>query len=63
MKPLEKKVALVTGASRSIGAEVAKKLAEQGANIVLNYRSKAARAEAVTKEVMATGPYIHISKK
>jgi 3-oxoacyl-[acyl-carrier protein] reductase len=55
MKTLNGKVALVTGASRGIGAEVAQKLAEQGADVALNYRSKAARAEDVAKAIEASG--------
>lgn len=55
MKPLRGKVALVTGASRGIGAEVAKKLSQQGADVALNYRSKAVRAEEVAKDIEALG--------
>jgi NAD(P)-dependent dehydrogenase (short-subunit alcohol dehydrogenase family) len=48
-------VALVTGASRGIGASVARILAERGADIVINYRSKASRALEVADAVRATG--------
>jgi 3-oxoacyl-[acyl-carrier protein] reductase len=59
---LKEKVALVTGASRGIGAAVAEKLAQQGAHIALNYRSKAARAEEVAKEIEALGQKILLVK-
>lgn len=49
------RVALVTGASRGIGAEVAYKLAERGADIVVNYRSKRPRAEEVATSIRALG--------
>lgn len=55
MNSLKDKVALVTGASRGIGAAVAEKLAKEGADVALNYRSKAARAEEVAKEIVALG--------
>ena len=48
-------VALVTGASRGIGAEISRQLAQRGADIVINYRSKASRAEAVASEITALG--------
>lgn len=49
------KVALVTGASRGIGASVAQLLADRGADIVINYRSKASRAEEIAANITATG--------
>ncbi|HMF75812.1 MAG TPA: SDR family oxidoreductase [Bryobacteraceae bacterium] len=49
------KVALVTGASRGIGAATALKLAECGASVVLNYRDKIARAEGVAAEIRRLG--------
>jgi 3-oxoacyl-[acyl-carrier protein] reductase len=49
------RVALITGASRGIGASVATMLADRGFNIVINYHSKRARAEAVAEEVQARG--------
>lgn len=55
MKDLHGTVALVTGASRGIGASLARILAQKGANIVVNYRSKARRAEEVAAVVRAAG--------
>jgi len=52
---LKGKTALITGASRGIGAATAIKLAELGADIVLNYRSKAARALDVVEKLQALG--------
>ena len=52
---LENKVALVTGASRGVGAEVAVLLAQRGADVVINYRSKEARAQKVAAEVERLG--------
>jgi NAD(P)-dependent dehydrogenase (short-subunit alcohol dehydrogenase family) len=52
---LEGRVALVTGSSRGIGADTARYLAEAGAAVVINYRSKAPRAEKIVAEITAAG--------
>jgi len=48
-------VALVTGASRGIGAAVALTLAELGAAVAVNYRERAAEADAVVAAIKAKG--------
>ena len=48
-------VALVTGASRGIGASIARELAQAGAKVVVNYASSPAAAEAVVAEIQAAG--------
>lgn len=50
---LNGRTALVTGASRGIGASVARILASRGADVVINYRSKGSRAEEVAAEIRA----------
>jgi NAD(P)-dependent dehydrogenase (short-subunit alcohol dehydrogenase family) len=47
--------ALVTGASRGIGAATALKLAERGYDVALNFRSKARRAEQVAAQIVDLG--------
>lgn len=49
------KTALVTGSSRGIGADTARYFAAAGANVVINYRSKAPRAEKLVAELEAAG--------
>jgi NAD(P)-dependent dehydrogenase (short-subunit alcohol dehydrogenase family) len=49
------KVAVVTGASRGIGAATASVLAERGFRVVVNYRSSAAEADEVVRAVSAAG--------
>lgn len=49
------KVAIVTGASRGIGAAIALELAKRGANLVLTYNSNRVEAEAVAAKVKALG--------
>lgn len=51
----DRPVALVTGASRGIGAAIARRLADEGYRIALNYRSSASAAEIVAKEIEAAG--------
>ena len=50
------KVALITGSARNIGRAIAHRLADDGADIVINAISDQAAAEAVVKELAATGP-------
>jgi 3-oxoacyl-[acyl-carrier protein] reductase len=53
--PLTGRVALVTGASRGIGAAIAQALAEAGANVAINYRNRAIEAEGVAAQITAIG--------
>ena len=55
-KSLSGKVAFVTGGSRGVGAVTARLLAENGADVAINYRDKARRAEQVAAQVAAAGP-------
>jgi NAD(P)-dependent dehydrogenase (short-subunit alcohol dehydrogenase family) len=49
------KTALVTGSSRGIGADTVRYLAEAGANVVINFRNKAPRAEKLATELRGLG--------
>ncbi|PJE01470.1 MAG: oxidoreductase [Mycobacterium sp.] len=54
-KKLEGKVAVVTGASKGIGAEIARQLAAEGAAVVVNYASSKAGADKVVADITAKG--------
>jgi 3-oxoacyl-[acyl-carrier protein] reductase len=55
MKKLQDKVAIVTGASKGIGAAIAKAYAAEGATVVVNYASDKAGAERVVNEITGKG--------
>ena len=55
MSKLTGKVAVVTGASKGIGAEIAKALAREGAAVVVNYASSKAGADKVVGAITAEG--------
>ena len=55
MKKLKDKVAVVTGASKGIGASIARFFAAEGAKVVVNYASSKEGADKVVQEITANG--------
>jgi 3-oxoacyl-[acyl-carrier protein] reductase len=54
-KKLEGKVAVVTGASKGIGAAIARQLGAEGASVVVNYASSKEGADKVVNEIVSKG--------
>ena len=52
---LEKKIALVTGSSRGIGRAIACRLAQEGAQVIVHYRTNREQADKTAKEVRSFG--------
>src|SRR5258707_13818014 len=55
MSKLKNKVAVVTGASKGIGASIAKHFAAEGAKVVVNYASSKEGADSVVKNITDNG--------
>ncbi len=54
-KPLEGQVALITGAAKRIGRSIALRLADEGADIIVNYRTSESDAASLVDEIKSAG--------
>jgi len=54
-RKLQDKIAIVTGGSRSIGAAIARRLAQDGATVAITYNASPDKADAVVREIEAAG--------
>lgn len=55
MKKLHRKIALVTGSSKGIGAAIARQLAKDGATVIVNYTRSREDADRVVSQILETG--------
>ena len=62
MNRFEKKIALITGGSRGIGAGVAKRLAAEGAEVIITYAASKEKADEVVKDIAQNGGSAHSLK-
>ncbi|MFV0320514.1 MAG: SDR family oxidoreductase [Microbacterium sp.] len=60
-RSLTGKTALVTGSSRGIGADTVRYLADAGANVVINFRNKAPRAEKLAAQLRESGSEVLVA--
>jgi 3-oxoacyl-[acyl-carrier protein] reductase len=56
------KTVLITGASRGVGASAAKMIGTRGGDVIINFRSKAGRAEAVAQYIQAQGAVAYLAQ-
>jgi 3-oxoacyl-[acyl-carrier protein] reductase len=62
MKPLQDKVAIVTGSSRGIGRAIAERLGQDGAHVVVTYAGNKDKAEAVARNIEAGGSRVLVAQ-